>query len=280
MSTRLGDQARGARKKPPSVSTVLQLPIDRLLAVVVETRIAHPEGARLREVDYPAAPRWRESCCAALDLQQDDEGTLMTEEESTAYPRFAARGRTFVYLLPCLEQDTLKVGFSRNPLQRLHALHRRYFHFFDLDRALLVEVDRLRDARRIERLLINQFAEHRVPPPLVVRESAAGRTEWFGGVAGEAERLLRQLAAEEGLILHAPLRNWLRDRFDEHADVLYEHTLRLLDSIEYEMFNVPGHQQRGQTAAALRHLLDACESLGLDLDALVSSRVLTWYRLT
>ncbi|MEO6798607.1 MAG: GIY-YIG nuclease family protein [Rhodanobacter sp.] len=202
----------------------------------------------------------------------------MTEEESIVYPRFAARGRTFVYLLPCRDEDTLKVGFSRNPLQRLHALHGRYFHFFDLDRSLLVEVDRLRDARRIERLLINRFAEHRVPPPLMVRTAAAGHTEWFRGVASEADRLVRQLAADEGLTLHAPLRIWLHDRFNEHADALYEYSLRLLEFIEYEQFNVPAGEQRGQAGAAMRHLLDACEALQLDLDKLVPQRVLTWYR--
>lgn len=203
---------------------------------------------------------------------------MTREAESTAYPRFAAGGRTYVYLLPCREEDTLKVGFSRHPLQRLHALHRRYFDFFDLDRALLVEVDRLRDARRIERLLIQRFAADRVPPPLVVREAAAGYTEWFRGVAGEADQLVRRLVAEEGLTLHAPLRTWLRERFNEHADALYEYSLRLLESIEYELFNLPPNEQRGTTAAALRHLLEACESLGLNLDELVPSRVLIWYR--
>lgn len=201
----------------------------------------------------------------------------MTEEESGAYPRFAASGRTFVYLLPCREEDTLKVGFSRNPLQRLHALHRRYFDFFDLDRGLLLEVDRLRDARRIERQLITRFAEHRAPPPLEVREAAAGRTEWFRGVAGETDRLVRQLAVEEGLTLHASLRKWLQDRFCEHADLLYEYSLRLLESIDYETFNLPLHEQRGQTATALRHLLDAFASLELDLAHLVPSRVFDWY---
>lgn len=202
----------------------------------------------------------------------------MAEEESTAYPRVATGGRSFVYLLPCLEEDTLKLGFSRNPLQRLHALHRRYFRFFDLDRALLVEVERGRDARRIERLLIDHFAEHRVPPPLVVREAAAGRTEWFRGIAGEADCLVRQLAAEQGLVLHAPLRSWLRDRFSEHADALYEYSLRMLDLIEYELFNVRSDEQRGRGDAALRHLLNACEAFGLDLDKLVPRRVLTWHR--
>lgn len=172
----------------------------------------------------------------------------------------------------------MKVGFSRNPLQRLHTLHRRYFHFFDLDRALLVEVDHLRDARRIERLLITRLAEYRTPAPLVIREAAAGRTEWFRGVADEAGRLMRTLAADEGLMVHAPLRHWLRQRFSEHADALYDYTSRLLEAVEYEQFNVPPDEQSGHAASAMRHLLDACEAVQLDLDKLVPRPVLTWYR--
>lgn len=204
----------------------------------------------------------------------------MTDEASNDYPRFVAGGRTFVYLLPCREQDILKVGFSRNPLQRLHALHKRYFDFFDLDRALLVEVDRLRDARRIERLLLDHLAEHQASPPLVVRELAAGRTEWFRGVAAQADARARQVALAEGWPVHAPLRVWLRQRMDEHADALYEYSLRMLDSIEYETFNLSAPEQRQQTAGSLRYLLDACEALGVDLAKRLPSRVLSWYRQT
>ena len=201
----------------------------------------------------------------------------MSTEEEAAYPRFAANGRTFVYMLPCRDEDMLKVGYSRDPLQRLHALHRRYFQFFDLDRAILLGTERLRDARRIERTLLARFAEYRAPPPLVVREAAAGRTEWFRGVANQVDELARKIATDEGLTLHAPLRAWLRQRFDEHSDTLYECSLRMLDSVEYEQFNVPPGAQDGRTAAALRHLLDVYAALDLDLARLVAPRVLAWY---
>ena len=201
----------------------------------------------------------------------------MRTDEEAAYPRFAAGGRTFVYVLPCRDEDMLKIGYSRDPLQRLHALHRRYFHFFDLDRAILLDAERLRDARRIERTLLARFAKHRASPPLVVREAAAGRTEWFRGVAGEVDGLARKIAADEGLTLHAPLRMWLRQRFTEHGDSLYEYSMRMLDSIEYERFNVPADAQEARTAVALRHLLDVYAALDLDLAALVAPRVLAWY---
>lgn len=202
----------------------------------------------------------------------------MSTDEEAAYPRFASGGRTFVYVLPCRDEDMLKIGYSRDPLRRLHALHRRYFEFFDLDRAILLDAERLRDARRIERTLLARFAEYRAPPPLVVREAAAGRTEWFRGAADQVDELARKIAVDEGLTLHAPLRAWLRQRFSEHSDTLYECSMRMLDSLEYEHFNVSQGAQDGRTAVALRHLLDVYEALDLDLAGQVAQRVLVWYR--
>ena len=97
----------------------------------------------------------------------------MDESFDSPVPRFASRGRAFVYVLPCRDEDLLKIGFSRDPLQRMRALHRRFFDFFDLDRAFLVATDRVRDARRIERALLTAFADRRSPAPLVVPDAAA-----------------------------------------------------------------------------------------------------------
>ncbi|WP_426690035.1 GIY-YIG nuclease family protein [Rhodanobacter ginsengiterrae] len=203
---------------------------------------------------------------------------MVDDAESAGYPRFATRGRTFVYLLPCRDEDILKIGFSRDPLQRMHALHRRYFDFFDLERALLIETERLSEARRIERTLIRRFAEHRSPAPLVVRDAAAGYTEWFRGVAGQAEALARGIAAEEGWPLHAPLSSWLQRLFHDRADAFHDWSARLLDSIEYERFNLPAEAQRPDTARVLRTLLDACAAVNLEVAALVPARVVAWYR--
>lgn len=199
------------------------------------------------------------------------------DSEEVFYPRFAVRGRTFVYVFPCRDEDILKVGFSRNPLQRLQALHRRYFQFFDLDRALLLEAGQLRDARRIERLFLTRFAECRAPAPLVVRQTAAGQTEWFRGISHQADELARKLAADERMPLHAPLRSWLRERFSEHCDALYDLATRMLDSIAYERFNLPADDQPGRTAAALRQLLDVYVALDFDLRELIAPPVLNWY---
>lgn len=198
--------------------------------------------------------------------------------EEAIYPRFASRGRTFVYVLPCRDEDILKVGFSRDPLDRFRTLHRRYFEFFDLDRGLLVHTDHLRDARRIERLLITTFADCRAPAPLVVPPSAAGHTEWFRGVSAQVDALARQVCAEQGFTLHAPLSSWLRDRFGDWSELLFGWSMRMLEMIEYEHFNVPPHQRSGRADTVLRDVLDAYVTLGKAMEKLVPAPVLAWYR--
>lgn len=199
-------------------------------------------------------------------------------EEEGFYPRFASRGRTFVYVLPCRDEDILKVGFSRDPPDRFRTLHRRFFEFFDLDRGLLIQTDHLRDARRIERLFITTFAEHRAPAPLVVREAAAGYTEWFRGVSSPAEALAHEVCADQGFTLHAPLSSWLRERFAERSTLLYGWSARMLEALEYEYFNVPGSARSGHGAKVLRDALDACAALGVEIRTLVPGQVLDWYR--
>lgn len=197
-------------------------------------------------------------------------------DEDVPLPRFTSRGRTCVYVLPCRDEDMLKVGYSRDPLQRMRSLHRRFFEFFDLDRGLLIEAERLRDARRIERLFIEQLVTQRAPPPLVVREAAAGYTEWFRGASPQAETLAHALCAEEGLTLHA-LRPWLRARLEERSDSLYAWSGRMLEALEYEHFNLPSEARSGVVARALRDTLDACAAVGLDLAGRVPPAVLEWH---
>lgn len=163
-------------------------------------------------------------------------------------------------------------------MQPLHALHRRCFRFFDLDRALLVEAESLRDARRIERLFITRLADDRASAPLVVRQAGAGHTEWFRGVAQLAGTMARAIAADEGLNRHAPLRGWQRERLQEHGEALFDCSASMLDTVEYEQLNLALHQHSGYAAASLRHLLDLYDELELDLSRLVPPPVLVWYR--
>lgn len=92
-----------------------------------------------------------------------------------------SRGPCHAYVLPCAYEDLLKFGFSRDPLGRMRSLHRRYFECFDLDRAILVETETVRDARRIELAWRRELTLHNAPAPLVVRRAAGGRTEWYRG---------------------------------------------------------------------------------------------------
>lgn len=194
-------------------------------------------------------------------------------------PRTSAKGRTYVYLLPWREQDLLKVGYSRQPLVRMRTLHRRFFEVFDLDRGYLLETERLAQARRIERDIILRHADQRSPAPLAVPDEAAGYSEWFRGVCPEVTAELRAAAEREGFPMHS-LREWLHQWFDGQADGLYEWSLRMLDAIEYETFNVPAEFQRGEAARSLRYVMDACEAVGLALPPIFPDAVLAWRALS
>jgi len=198
-------------------------------------------------------------------------------DEEFTEPRFASRGRAYVYVLPCRDEDLLKIGFSREPLQRFRTLHRRFFEFFDLERGLLIEVDRVAHARRIERLLLTSWIEQRAPAPLVVPTSAAGHTEWYRGIGDEVTSLAHQLAQDEGLTLHHPLRSWLAAHLSQRADALYDWSGRMLAevSLEREHAGLPGS---GPMELALLDTLAMCEATGLPLTDLLPEAVAEWYR--
>jgi hypothetical protein len=190
-------------------------------------------------------------------------------------PRTLGKGRTYVYMLPWREQDLLKVGFSREPVTRLRTLHRRFFDVFDLDRGLLLETERVAQARAIERAILSRHAADRSPAPLSVPDEAAGYSEWLRGVCPGVTAMLRDTAARESLPLH-PLRDWLRARFASQSDVLYTWSLRMLEAIEYEAFNAPPEFQKGEAARSLAYTMDACEAVGLPLSRLFPDSVLAW----
>lgn len=192
-------------------------------------------------------------------------------------PRTLGRGRTYVYLLPCREQDLVKLGFSRQPLVRMRSLHQRFFEVFDLERGLLLETDRLAVARRVERELIQHFGAERSPAPLTVAAQAGGYSEWFRGVFPEASAMLAKVAEREGFPLH-PLQAWVRDMFLAQADALYEWSLRMLDAMEYETFNVPAEWQRHTARESLRYVMDACEAVGVALPAHFPEPAVSWRR--
>jgi hypothetical protein len=202
-------------------------------------------------------------------LNPDDGGDI-------GAPRQASRGRTFVYVLPCHGEDLLKVGFTRDPLQRFQTLHRRFFTFFDLEAGLLIETDRLREARRLERLFIERWPEHNAPAPLVVPKSAAGHTEWFRGIKADVTAFATRLAERYGHTLHAPLRMWLATRFLERSDALYDWSTQLLAGIEDAQAHGARIADLRRYTEALTETADACQSLGIDASAVLPPPVIAW----
>ena len=191
--------------------------------------------------------------------------------------RPAASGPSFVYVLPCLGEDLLKLGMSRDPLDRLQTLHPRWFDFFDLDAARLVETDSVREARAIETRLRRSLRAHNAPAPLLVSATAGGHTEWFRGAQDALEREADALHAA-GLRLHAPARPWLRDALAMRGSVLFHWSSRMLEAIDPDF--APALSSRPATVLerTLRDALDAHDAFSIDIEPLVPEAVLRWWR--
>ena len=184
--------------------------------------------------------------------------------------RGPSRGLSYLYVLPCAYEDILKLGFSRDPLGRMQALHPRWFEFFDLDRAFLVEAETVRDARDLELGMGRVIAEHNAPAPLVIRREAAGHTEWYRGAYDALATTAHALAAG-GYAMHAPLRPWLRERLVERSDRLFSWTMAMLPPEVLEMRD-PSSVRR------VLDMLDAFGSLNIELEPWLPPQVLDWYR--
>jgi hypothetical protein len=192
-------------------------------------------------------------------------------------PRFASRGRAFVYVAPCRDDNVFKIGFSRNPLERFRTLHARFFDFFDLELGVLVATDHVRDARRLERRLITALADYQALAPVVVPTSAAGHTEWFRGALDEALAIAAGFETAEGFVIHRPASAWFRLVLRERADLLYAWSARMLEAIEYETHNGAAPDSARAYEDSLRHTLDAYAAFGIDLAPLLPAHVARWY---
>ncbi len=190
--------------------------------------------------------------------------------------RGASEGACHLYVLPCAYEDLLKLGFSRQPLERMQALHPRYFEFFDLDRALLVETETVRDARRLELDLRHRLHDYNAPAPLTVRVQAAGLTEWYRGAY---EPLAQEAAAlsAQGHTVHTPLRPWVEAQLRSRTHALYGWASQVLESVEGE----PAHLDEMPTMHALRRqvldVLDAHVALGIEVDEHLPDALTRWY---
>jgi hypothetical protein len=186
--------------------------------------------------------------------------------------RTLSRGRCFLYVLPCAWEDQLKLGFSREPLDRLQALHRRWFEVFDLDRAFLVEAETVGQARALELALRRQLVAHNAPAPLTVREAAGGHTEWYRGAGARLAQAGRELAAR-GHVLHVPARPWLRRALLARGDLLFSWTQAMLGSDELE-----SAVAATPLARTVRDVLDAYAALDIELEPRLPEAVLRWHR--
>ena len=187
-----------------------------------------------------------------------------------------SRGRCYLYVLPCAYEDILKLGFSREPLDRMQALHPRWFEFFDLDRAFLIETQTVRDARNLETGLAGVVKLHNAPAPLVIRRQAAGHTEWYRG-AYETLRQATQALAAGGYIVHSPLRPWIGQMLRSRSDMLFSWSSVMLTPEELEIPNAGVDGRPTDAQRRVRDALDACVALDIDLEPLLPVNVLDWY---
>jgi hypothetical protein len=183
----------------------------------------------------------------------------------------ALDGRCFAYVFPCAWEDYGKIGFSRDPLARIGALHHRWFEFFDLDAGMLIETETQRDARDVELALRRPLKAHRAPAPLTVQDKAGGRTEWVRG-ANDLLRPAVQVLAEGGHRIH-PLRAWLATAMLARADGLFDWSAAVLpeEPVARDALSV-------RAQVLLRDALDAHVALGIDLEGRVPPHVWSWYR--
>lgn len=200
-------------------------------------------------------------CATLVDAGVEDAGVLLD-------------GRCFAYVFPCRWEDHCKIGFSRDPLARIAALHRRWFEFFDLERGCLVEAESVRDARDLELGLRAGLREYSAPAPQAMQASAGGGSEWFRGV----QSLLRgrvEALAEEGYRTW-PLKAWLRAAMHLRRDGLHEWALA-----QWPADGMGGQGDDPAMARARRDLqdtLDAYVALRLEPERHLPEPILAWYR--
>lgn len=189
------------------------------------------------------------------------------------FRRTQSVGPAIVYVLPHRGEEFLKLGFSRDPLQRMQDLHRRYFDFFDVDRIIFIETSSVVEARRIETNLKRAIIEHRAPSPLDTRHEAGGETEWYRGAYAVLEASAKTME-REGFVVHWNSRNWITPQLIRRREHLFEWT-----SAQFRSLDIAGHtSQNGmRIAAALRDVLDANAYFGIDIADAVPIDVAQWY---
>lgn len=199
-------------------------------------------------------------------------GEMPVDARDPVHVRSARAGLAYLYVAPLAWEDHLKLGFSRDPLQRLSSLHPRWFEAFDVDRVRLVQAETVRDARVLELRLRRALVEHNAPPPLTVRERAGGSTEWYRGASGLLAAEVVALAAA-GHVVFDPARDWLRGALLARSDRLHAWSSSALGADDFDLPRVATARQR-----TVRDVLDGYAALGIDVAAHVPREVALWHR--
>lgn len=184
-------------------------------------------------------------------------------------------GTTFLYVLPCANEDHAKLGIAGDPLVRMQTFSSRYYEFFDLDAGWLLEAATVAEARAWETTLKRQLRAHAAPAPLLVPARAGGRTEWVRG-ALSALAGWRDAQVEQGFVAHAPLRGWVRQRLLQAGADLQHHVQAMVErfgAVAYWPPAVPG-----TPLGVLRDVLDACVLLETMPDDLGQADLDAWHR--
>jgi len=179
----------------------------------------------------------------------------------------------FLYLFPCAGEDLIKLGISRDPLARVRSLAPRWFEFFDLDQALLLQADLLAEAQAWETALKRSLREYNAPAPLLSVAAAGGHTEWFRGAQHDIRTHMDAMAAQ-GFRLH-PARPWLREAVRGGGEDPYGRA----EAIWQAMLDagIESESSRHPFARTLRDLCDEQVALGLPLDARVPPAIAEWH---
>jgi hypothetical protein len=164
----------------------------------------------------------------------------------------------FVYVFALSDCTAFKVGFSCNPLQRIHTFSHRYFERFDVHRSMLLRVADSGAARAGEAQLKTELAEFRMEAPHWVPVEAGGHTEWFSAVYFDVaeQRLQSLLATHDGAAL------------TNTADYIHDELSRLASSFEPWAWSQAWHIHGTRTREAghsLRCWLDAYRFFGIPL---------------
>jgi len=173
------------------------------------------------------------------------------------------RAPAFVYVVPALFEDILKIGFSREPSHRVRSFHARYFEYFDLERGFVIAASDAKDARRMERELALRFADHRTHAPLVIERAPRGSTEWYRGAYPLVLDVSKRIVDEGGYPPLSSLASRIREQLLREREHLFEHATAVLDTVEGLGRDDP---QALGIAAAFRNVLDAFRAFDIPVD--------------